>query len=173
MEATLSPAQQKTIVEHTWRYIELASIELHLRLPRIDVLFDIRGSAWGYYVHCKDKRLIRYNPWLFSKYFADGLNDTVPHEVAHYVVDMRYRKRCQPHGPEWREIMRLFGIDRPRATARYCLDGIPVRRQRRFHYACACQTHEISATRHNRILRGQQYLCRRCGSAIQPQHHTD
>lgn len=167
METPLSPAQQTTIIEHTHGLIKQANKHFRLQLRPVEVRFDVHGSAWGYFVRKRNNRVIRYNPWLFEKYYTEGMNDTAPHEVAHYVVDMRYRKRCQPHGPEWREVMELFGVKKPRATFRNNLDGIPVRRQRRFNYACLCQAHEISATRHYRILRGQQYLCRRCGSAIQ------
>ncbi|HIP67025.1 MAG TPA: metallopeptidase [Chromatiales bacterium] len=168
METPLTLAQQNTVINQTHALIEQANRLFDLRLKPINVLFDIRGSAWGYYVRIQRDRLIRYNPWLFEKYFTEGMNDTVPHEVAHYVVDMRYRKHCKPHGAEWREVMQLFGVTQPRATSRHGLDGLPVRRQQRFRYACACQKHEISTTRHRRILRGQQYLCRRCHEAIRP-----
>ena len=168
METPLAFAQQNAVITQTHVLIELANKQLNLRLKPIKVFFDIHGSAWGYYVRKRSNRFIRYNPWLFDKYFTEGMTDTVPHEVAHYIVDMRYRKRCQPHGAEWRDIMQLFGIAQPRATSRHNLDGVPVRRQQRFHYICACQSHEISTTRHRRILRGQQYLCARCREAIKP-----
>ena len=167
-ETPLALAQQNAVISQTHALIELANRRLDLRLKPIKVFFDIRGSAWGYYVRKYRNRFIRYNPWLFEKYFTEGINDTVPHEVAHYVVDMRYRKRCKPHGVEWREIMQLFGVAQPRATSRHNLDGVPVRRQQRFRYTCACQSHEISTTRHRRILRGQQYLCRHCSETIRP-----
>lgn len=165
-ELPLSVQQQNQVIAKTEACIGLATEHYGLQLKPIQVLFDIKGSAWGYYVRKHKQQLIRYNPWLFARHFTEGLNDTVPHEVAHYIVDMRYRRRCKPHGPEWREVMQFFGIEKPRATAHYRLDGIPVRRQRRHVYYCDCQAHEISSTRHYRIQRGIKYACRRCGSHL-------
>jgi len=62
--------------------------------------------------------------------------------------------------------MRAFGAA-PAATCRYDLDGIPVRRQQRFSYRCACTTHSISTVRHKRIQHGRvRYSCRRCRTPL-------
>ena len=113
------------------------------------------------------RRSIRYNPYLFAKYFADSLSATVPHEVAHYVTDVLYGMRnVQPHGLEWRAVMCSLGAE-PRASGRYDLAGVPVRRQRRYTYHCGCTTHLLSACRHNRLHSGRaRYLCRLCGTQI-------
>jgi SprT protein len=136
-------------------------------LETVAVTFDLAGSAAGMYRVCRGERVIRYNPYIFAKYFENNLAVTVPHEVAHYVTDRLYGLRnIRPHGVEWKTIMRSLGAE-PRVTARYDLTGVPVRRQRRFSYRCECSTHQLSSCRHNRIQRGQSsYLCRRCGSAI-------
>ena len=168
------PAElQNRIIIRTETLSRQASDHFNLRLKPLKVIFNITGSAWGYYVRNNITCCIRYNPWLFAQYLTEGLDDTVPHEVAHYLVDMRYRRRCKPHGSEWREIMHFFGIEKPRATARYNLDGIPVRRQRRHIYHCDCQSHEISTTRHYRILRGLNYNCLRCGSTLRLKQPLD
>jgi SprT protein len=166
----LSDAQQAQIVATTRAYIDRANAAFGLQLPPLPIHFDIHGSAWGYYVRKGDKRWFRYNPVLFARHFDEGLNDTIPHEVAHYVVDGRYRRRCQLHVPEWQRVMRHFGIDQPRATHRTSLEGLTIRRQRRFIYYCDCGEVPLSATRHNRILRhGARYVCRRCGQAVSPE----
>ena len=53
----------------------------------LPVDFDLRGKCAGMYQVRRGQRRIRYNPWLFAKYYSDSLSDTVTHEVAHYVVD--------------------------------------------------------------------------------------
>ncbi len=133
----------------------------------VAVTFDLTGSAAGMYRVHGAERVIRYNPYIFAKYFANNLAVTVPHEVAHYVTDRLYGLRnIRPHGVEWKTVMRSLGAD-PCVTASYDLSGVPVRRQRRFSYRCECSTHQLSSCRHNKIQRGQSsYLCRRCGSAI-------
>ena len=135
--------------------------------PMIPILFDLKGRAAGMYrVHNRD-RVIRYNPYLFAKYFEDNITTTVPHEVAHYVVDILYgAHRVRPHGAEWQQVMLALGAE-PRATGNYDLSGIPVRRQQRHSYQCACTRHDISTARHNKIQRGKaRYYCRNCKSQL-------
>ena len=131
------------------------------------VLFDLSGRAAGQYRVRRGEAAIRYNPWIFARYYDDNLASTVPHEVAHFVVDQVWGlRRVRAHGPEWRSVMQALGAE-PRATARYDLSGLPVRRQRRFAYRCACRNHELTSCRHNRILRGEaRYHCRRCGQSL-------
>ncbi len=170
MQDQLDKKQIATIIATTGDFIAQARRRYGLLLPELEIRFDVHGAAWGYYIRKGCRRWFRFNPTLFARHFDEGLNDTIPHEVAHYVVDKRYpRRRCKPHGAEWRQVMRDFGIDNPRATHRTPLDGLPIRRQRRYIYYCACGEVPLSATRHNRILRGQtRYFCRRCHQPLSP-----
>ncbi len=54
----------------------------------------------------------------------------------------------------------------PKATGRYSLNGVPVRRQRRYTYRCACRIHQISRTLHNRHQKGRHYVCKKCSSPL-------
>ena len=150
-------------------YIDRASRIFKREFPPVPVLFDLKGRAAGMYKSHKHNRLIRYNPYIFAKYYDDNLMTTVPHEVAHYVVDMLYNAgRVRPHGAEWQQVMLSLGAE-PKATGNYDLSGIPVRQQKRYSYQCNCMTHRISSARHNKILRGKaQYYCRNCKSPITP-----
>ncbi len=166
----LSDRQLRRIIDATRRHIGIAEQALAKRFPPLEIRFDVSGQAWGYYVRRGEHRCIRYNPYLFARHFDTGLAQTVPHEVAHFIVDCQHqRRRVKPHGPEWRAVMALFGVDNPSATHRDDLSGVPVRRQRRFDYRCRCGVVPLSATRHYRHLRGQaSYYCRRCGEQLRP-----
>jgi SprT protein len=133
----------------------------------IPVSFDLCGRSAGMYRVRHGRRVIRYNPYIFAKYFEDNLAITVPHEVAHYVTDVLYGlHRVRPHGVEWQAIMRSLGVE-PRACGDYDLAGVPVRRQRRFTYTCGCATHRLTTQRHNKVDRGETlYRCRRCGGPL-------
>lgn len=164
----IDPQQQRQVITATNRCIARAAELLDTELPAIPVRFDLKGRAAGMYRVQGGERWIRYNPHLFAKFFQDNLTQTVPHEVAHYVCDCLHGLRnIRPHGREWQGIMRTLGAE-PRATGDYDLEGIPLRRQRRFSYRCECDTdHQLSTQRHNRICRGQaRYLCRVCGEAL-------
>ncbi len=157
----INAEQQNLVIAETHRYIHLASNLYDCRFTLVPVLFDLPGQAAGMYKARGKERLIRYNPWLFAKYWHDNFSATVPHEVAHYVVDCLYR-RVQPHGAEWRSVMADFGADDSR-TVDFDMTGIPRRQSRTVDYVCACRTHKLSMQRHNRVLsRRARYLCRYC-----------
>lgn len=127
--------------------------------PRL--AFDLRGTRAG--CASADGR-IRLNPVLLRENPADFLAQTLPHEVAHWVV-FRWRPSATPHGAEWRQVMSWLD-----APARRChgfdVDRARIRTLRRHPYACACRAHEVSAILHRRIQNGAVYRCRACGSVL-------
>lgn len=166
----LNEAQCNAVLAATEACLERAGRIYRRHFPAITVRFDLRGRAAGMYRVRRSQREIRFNPYIFAKYFDEGMTQTVPHEVAHYVIDLLYGlRRVRPHGPEWRAVMQALGAE-PRATGNYDLSGIPLRTQRRFPYRCACpHAHQLTTRRHNAIGRRQaRYLCRRCGEPLQP-----
>ncbi len=170
MQATaagLLPEQVREIRETTVARIRQAAAALGHDFSPIPVHFDLGGGTAGMYRVRGGERWIRYNPWLFRKYYAENLVNTVAHEVAHYVTDCLWGLgRIRPHGAEWRSVMALFGVP-PQVRAEFDLEGIPGRRERRFPYLCACGPHWLTARRHNRVLRqGVRYRCRRCGEDL-------
>jgi len=165
--APIDTEKQSVVIAETYRYISVAAELLSRQLPEIPVVFDLSGQSAGMFkvhgAHC----WIRYNPWIFAKHFGENLTGTVPHEVAHYAVHACYRRRgVKPHGPEWQNLMAALGAD-PSVTFSADLGGIPVRRQQTHRYQCACRTHEVSTTRHNRILKRKAvYKCRFCDGEL-------
>lgn len=155
------------VVEQTAARIEQASELFARNFAVVPVIFDLRGRAAGMYRLRNGERVIRYNPFIFERYFEDNLAQTVPHEVAHYIADIVHGfTNIRPHGPEWRQIMQFFGAD-TRATCQYDLEGLPVRKYRQFQYRCACREHALTSRRHNRIERKQaRYFCKYCGGGL-------
>lgn len=165
--APISIKQQKQVIQKTYSYIQMAADNFSCNIASIPVYFDLKGRASGMYVTEHKKKYIRYNPYIFAKYFEDNLQTTVPHEVAHYVSDVIFGlHKIRPHGNEWKNIMHSFGV-KPDTTSDYDLTGIPVRRLQRYEYQCDCMRHQLSAVRHNKVLRGKMsYRCRFCGSPV-------
>jgi len=152
--------------EATEHFICRAEEIFERRFDRLPILFDLRGRAAGMFKVVGPRRCIRYNPWIFGKYFEENLRDTVPHEVAHFIVHEAHGRRAKPHGVQWQALMACFGADAG-VTFDLDLDGIPQRRQRTHPYRCDCRTHEVSTTRHNRILKGVgRYHCRFCDGSL-------
>ena len=163
----LTNTQQEHVIEQTRHYIQQASDYFQQPFPDLPVLFDLRGKAAGMYRVRYSQRVIRYNSFIFARFFKDNVQQTIPHEVAHYISDQLYGLRnIRPHGKEWKAIMTFFGVEANR-TANYDLSGLPVRRYNTFLYQCACQNYELTSRRHNKVLRGQgHYLCRECGGKL-------
>ncbi len=100
---------RQQVLARTEFYISEAQSTFSRSFDRIPVHFDLSGSTAGMFrVHGR-KREIRYNPWIFSKYYRENLAGTVPHEVAHYIVHRVYNMhRVRPHGAEWQSLMAEF-----------------------------------------------------------------
>ena len=139
------------------------------------VCCDLSGALAGQYN--PNTNTIRYNLHIAATQLDAFIQRTVVHEVAHHVVaqvwqqkDTRWfsrrRTRIAPHGVQWKEVMTALGAVDLNRCHRYELDGVPLRRQKRYAYRCACRNHAVSAARHNRMRRGVQYLCNRCRQSL-------
>lgn len=163
----LNQVSQNEIIRSVSARILDAENWLSRSMPKLDVYFDISGTAWAYYQRKNNQRCIRFNPYLVADHLEETYSDVIPHEVAHFVVDSYYSRRCRPHGSEWKAVMSHFGIRNPSIRHNKDLSNVPVRRQNRHRYACDCQQHLLTTTRHNRIQRGlQSYACLKCGSSL-------
>ena len=106
----LNRGKQQLVIDETHTYFNKAKTLFNLKDDNLDIVFNLKGKAAGMYrVKRKlfhNKKEIRYNPYIFSKYFDDNFKTTIPHEVAHYISDLIYGLRnIKPHGKEWKEIM--------------------------------------------------------------------
>jgi SprT protein len=172
----LSAAQQKQVIEETHAYIEQAVSLFDFNNKKVDINFNLKGRAAGMYrvsrrhgwPLTRTKREIRYNGLIFSKFFEDNINSTIPHEVAHYISDVIYGlNNIKPHGKEWKKIMLAFGADAA-VTATYDLSGIPLKKQSLHTYQCHCREHQLTATRHNKINKHRyQYYCKSCKQVLE------
>ncbi|KAA3624277.1 MAG: metallopeptidase (SprT family) [Proteobacteria bacterium] len=163
----LGPARRTLVLAETRRRVRQAARCYGVQLADVAVVFDLGGASVGMYCARGGHRRIRFNPHLFARHFEENLRDTVAHEVAHYVVDVLFgREGVKPHGAQWREAMRKFGVT-PTVRHEFDLRGLSVRRQRRFAYVCDCREHQLTTVRHNRVVaRRAVYHCRRCGAVL-------
>jgi len=161
--------EREHVIAETLRCISRANELLDTNFDPIPVCFDLKGRSAGMYRVASGAREIRYNPYLFAKYYNENVTTTVPHEVAHYLTDAVYGYRnVRPHGREWRNVMRLLGAN-DAVRCNFDLDGIPVRRYRMIRYVCRCQSHELTSVRHNRVKhKGARYFCRACRTELVP-----
>jgi len=167
--APIDTSLQDEVIRRTNEMVFYASGLFSVNLQRIPVSFDLKGRAAGMFCIKSGQRRIRYNPWIFSKHFDENLSQTVPHEVAHYVVEQLFGRRgIRPHGNEWQNVMIALGYE-PRTTCDFDLGGIPGRKLKYYRYHCQCRNHQVSSIRHNRMRDGKaQYFCRSCRYPLKP-----
>jgi len=178
----LSAEQQQKVIAQTQYYIKQSLDLFNLKDKTVTITFDLKGRSAGMYrvkqskgrIFARQQREIRYNPYIFSKYYADNYTTTIPHEVAHYVTDILYGlKNIKPHGREWKAVMQAFEADAS-VTANYDLSGIPLKKQSLFTYQCECREHQLSSIRHNKIKKQRyQYYCNFCKQALHYIQQTD
>ena len=140
-----------------------AEARLGRSFPRPQIHCNMRGRAAG------SARLqtweLRFNPALYEANQQAFLAEVVPHEVAHLLVyalwgEGRGKSRVLPHGRQWQSVMREVFALAPNTTHSF---DLAVLAQRTHAYACACQQHQLSVRRHNKVVRGEaRYHCRRC-----------
>lgn len=126
---------------------------------RPEVLLNLRGRSAG--VAELQKNRLRFNAVLLAENTSAFLSEVVPHEVAHLLVWKLHGRGVRPHGYEWQQVMlQVFGLE-PERTHRF--DTSRSARQG-YVYTCGCRDreHALTIRRHNRILKGQRYICLQC-----------
>lgn len=119
------------------------------------VLFDLTGKVAGQYIYNNPeyKEIIhafRVNLEMAEANLEHYLNDTVPHEVAHYFDRLINPRHTDHHGLSWGEIMiRVFNIS-PTVYHKYEIPHY-------FSYSCRCgKVIQVSPTIHNKMQKGQK-----------------
>jgi predicted SprT family Zn-dependent metalloprotease len=86
--------------------------------------------VWTSYTTCAGRAFFREFEIRLSRRVLktqEQVHDTVLHEYAHLVVYERHGTSAKPHGPEWKELMRLLG-GVPKATHDYPVERRSVSR---------------------------------------------
>jgi len=84
-------------------------------IARPKLLFDLKGTqiagmaVTGYKNPRQLEQWVRIHPDLMQRYPVRMIQQTVPHEIAHLVVDWYLPRGTEPHGPEWMMVMVYFG----------------------------------------------------------------
>ncbi|NKB38095.1 MAG: metallopeptidase [Gammaproteobacteria bacterium] len=168
--------QRLHVCQTTYDWIDKASLIFQYEFSKIPLLFDLKGRAAGQYRIRDGQPQIRYNPYIFAKYYEENLKDTVIHEVAHYLTDQLYgggaffagQKRIRPHGQEWKGVMRKLGA-KPQTRCNFDISDLPHRSYCYYDYVCDCQTHKLGSRRHKKVLANEaRYYCRLCKGSLNP-----
>ena len=152
-------------------------------------LFDLSGTTAG--TANPRNHVLRFQPVLAAGHWDDFLDNTVPHEVAHLIdydinnkleeqmlarsyaierMQMFGSRRKMPkrdiHGPSWKAVMRVLGINDAARCHQYDTTQV-ARRKARHEYRCACgAVLSVGPEHHNAILRGAKITHKACRGVI-------
>ncbi|WDT88138.1 SprT family zinc-dependent metalloprotease [Alteromonas sp. 009811495] len=104
---------------------------------------------------------INFHPLLYKDNTSAFLRDVVPHEVSHLLTWQLYGK-VKPHGIEWQAIMKqVFGC-MPNTTHSFDIGNTT----NTVKYHCLCDNYALTIRRHNKILKGTLYRCKKCSGIL-------
>lgn len=144
--------------------------------PTVTVSFDLDSVRTLGQCQSKSNKVshLRLNPNLLNELKEVYINEVYVHEFAHacvrtYIGHYRNGRRVMPHGPDFKNFCRAFGIS-GRATTNIASNSKTLKEKKKtkslYPYECGCMLHEVSTIKHNRMRRGSTYTCRRCGNDL-------
>ncbi len=122
---------ENVILDTLIGYEEKFMVELDV----IEVRWDLKGGCAGMFCVRPGQMYFRFNLDIAQENVKETLEETVPHEIAHYLVYIRYGK-VKPHGREWQRVMYQLGKE-PTVTHKMNYTPAKVRKpQKRYSYTC-------------------------------------
>lgn len=146
-----------------------------------EIRYDTKETVAGYACWNMGNPYIRINPILLNENIDEMLKQTVPHEVAHIIVDElnkdrigstynyftgRRKRTIAPHGIEWQNVMYCFGLQSDRCHDMNVESIRVLRNKKQYQYRCNCKTHIVGQIIHNRIVSGRNYTCKVCKTRV-------
>jgi len=143
---------------------DVDKINLHFKttLTAPQVAYDVRGQTAGYVTSKDGRRIIHLNAILLNENVDEMVNQTTPHELAHWAEFHIYgghqyngRKRSI-HGTRWKAIMRVLGLQ-PDRCHNMDVSSAQTRKKNKFEYICACgKSITVGPVVHKKMVNGQK-----------------
>lgn len=133
------------------------------------------ANVAGYAV--TSSRHIELNETLLAENFDDFLIRTIPHEVAHLLVNQFYPNAKQAHGKEFRQVCKELGYpDAGKTYHEYDVSSVVKKKNTTLYvYECihGCRLYQLSKLIHKRIQeKGQKRGCGECRTVLKYTHQT-
>ncbi|MDY6977017.1 MAG: SprT family zinc-dependent metalloprotease [Pseudomonadota bacterium] len=155
----LSNEQRRVITDAVFYCFEQAERYFNRTFERPTITFRRSGRNAG--TAFLQQNRLNFHPILFKENVDAFLKDVIPHEVSHLLVWALFGK-VQPHGKEWQSVMQRVYNRTSAATHQFDVKRVT----KTFQYVCDCDNYALSTRRHNNILKGAQYRCRKCQSLL-------
>jgi SprT protein len=154
----ISDAVNRKVQETIETFVTKLGGDTTISTPQIK--YDLKGHHAGWAIGGHTIRLnidLLLNPTTRDHI----LNITVPHEVAHIVVQQLWpHSPGGHHGYKWQAMMFILGLPPDRT---HSLQTTAARKRTKPHLLyCNCGEHWVSVTIYRRFVQGTKYRCRKC-----------
>jgi len=153
--------------EKLTKLIELYEEKTSFKLKRPIITYDLKGKVAGKALRKTNQIKLNIDLVMNEKTRTEMLEQTLGHELAHIIVNQKHRPssyRILPHGWEWQTAMHNLNLN---PEIYHTMETKPARITYKIEYTCGCQTHKITKIKHNKILNGDNYVCRKCNNRLQ------
>lgn len=164
----MTPELKQRVVEKVKESKLKAKEKLGLELPPLTIKYELTG--WRAGTASSAKYTIQLNQDYLTRFTEDMLNQTIPHEVAHIVADIYYKRFCN-HNKLWCNIMsNVYGL-LPLRTHNF---GAPLNGKRIARYQLSCSycnfKHTFGRVLKNKIILFgvERFFCRSCKNYFLP-----
>lgn len=118
----------------------------------------------------RERPVVKISPDYLKEYREEILHRTVPHEICHCYVHHYYPRAKQAHGPEFRRMMRLLGLDGSTYHSMKLENG-PKKRvytKKRYGYKnpVSGEMYWITKAKHEKVMKGLATLYAKGGVAV-------
>lgn len=118
------------------------------------------GTAGLAYIR---ENLIKLDEDYFRENQDKIIFDTIPHEIAHFIVHTYYKNAKQNHGPEFRSVMRSIGLSGSTYHTMERPAGREKNNVKRYELACNCAFYFVTKAKYEKYTT-KPYICKTCGS---------
>ena len=138
-----------------------------LCVARPAIEYTLSGTTAGVACITPKHSKILLNLLLLNENIDEFLNQTIPHEIAHicayYLYHIEKKTKIQPHGREWKEIVKSFNAT-PSRLHTYDTSRVAQRDTIKHLFVCKCNyRHYLSP---KVAKRSQQLCCTKCNSNL-------
>lgn len=144
----------------------VAAIEKNygVKMPKINIKYDLDSTRIGGQA-IYSSSTVRFNPIYLNTHTDKYLRTTVVHEVVHLGVFAAYGGRMQPHGIEWKMMMRVLGAQPNRCHSYTHPAGIFGKEKAKYGHKCSvCNETVMTGPKvHTNIEQGGKYFHKACG----------
>lgn len=165
-------SRKAELTEKVSAIIELGEKLLGVKLPNVEVRFDLRGKCAGQAIRCYEAGEYYYSVRFNINFVERGgsayehlLHNTASHEIAH-IFCMAYPKFGRNHDSGWKRVCVMLG-----GTGERCHnEEVTFAKGKTFAYTASCGTVvNLSQVRHNKIQKGASFTLRSTGGKLHNQ----